>query len=70
MPLWIVHKPNDRFKRGTFFEETDWGVQEAIIKRVGNKLTVEDTKGFIFPVAEIQPYALRISRNKVDWENL
>jgi hypothetical protein len=62
MPLWVIHRANDRFRQGTYFEESDWGVQEAVIAQKGNQITVEDTKGFILPVDEIKPYAIRIQK--------
>ena len=65
MPLWIITN-NKRWKSGTIFEESDWGVQEAVTETVNNRIKVLDTKGLIMPVEEIRPYARKLMRRGYD----
>lgn len=62
MALYVITRSNNRWRNGTYFETVDGEtmVQECVMKQEGTQLTVEDNVGFVIPLSDIAPYAIRV----------
>lgn len=60
MSLYIVNKCNDLYKQGTVIECLDHGCQVVETKTVNNRMEVVRSVGVAFPLAVIEPIAIKI----------